>query len=227
MRKLTVAAIIAVMAAGVFTGCGNAGTAQMNSATGTTAESQNSGTQDDDAQNVDQSANGTADQTGSNAGNSDIGEDAALQAALEAAGVSEKDASRVRVSLDRDDGRMVYDVRFDAGQKEYDYEIQASDGQVVSSDVEQIGDDRYDDDRDDDDDRQNKSSADVAVSREKAIEIALAKVSGATENDIRIELDNDDGRYKYEGDIIYERIEYDFEIDANSGEVLEWSEERD
>ena len=227
MRKLTVAAIIAVMAAGVFTGCGNAGTAQMNSATGTTAESQNSGTQDDDAQNVDQSTNGTADQTGSNAGNSDIGEDAALQAALEAAGVSEKDASRVRVSLDRDDGRMVYDVRFDAGQKEYDYEIEASDGQVVSSDVEQIGDDRYDDDRDDDDDRQNKSSVDVAVSREKAIEIALAKVSGATENDIRIELDHDDGRYKYEGDIIYERVEYDFEIDANSGDVLEWSEERD
>lgn len=70
-------------------------------------------------------------------------------------------------------------------------------------------------------------NADVAVSREEAIDIALAKVSGATENDIRIELDHDDGRYKYEGDIIYERVEYDFEIDANSGDILEWSEERD
>ena len=179
MRKITVAAIIAVMAAGVFTGCGTAG----------------AGTQ--------------------NAGTEDIGEDAALQAALEAAGISEADASRVQVSMDRDDGRVVYDVRFDADQTEYDYEILASDGQVVNSDIEQRR-----------DDRNNGNSADVAVSSEKAIETALAKVPGATENDIRIELDYDDGRYKYEGDIIYDRVEYDFEIDADSGEILEWSEER-
>ena len=43
---------------------------------------------------------------------------------------------------------------------------------------------------------------------------------------LRIELDRDDGRYKYEGEIIYNNIEYDFEIDANSGTILEWSEER-
>ena len=124
--------------------------------------------------------------------------------------------------MDRDDGRVVYDVRFDVDQTEYDYEVLASDGQIVSSDVERRDDDGYDDD-----DRSRGSNADVAVSREEAIDIALAKVSGATENDIRIELDHDDGRYKYEGDIIYERVEYDFEIDANSGDILEWSEERD
>ena len=224
MKRLTVAAIITVVAAGVFTGCGNAGTTQMNSATGTTAESQNSqdaGTQSS-AQSDDQNAAGTTDQTGSNSGTQDIGEDAALQAALEAAGVSESDASRLRISKDRDDGRVVYEIRFDVDQTEYDYDVLASDGQILGSDVE-----LRNDDRDDDDDRNRGSNADVAISREEAIDIALAKVSGATENDIRIELDHDDGRYKYEGDIIYERVEYDFEIDANSGDVLEWSEERD
>ena len=224
MKRLTVAAIITVVAAGVFTGCGNAGTAQMNSATGTTAESQNSqdaGTQSS-AQSDDQNAAGTTDQTGSNSGTQDIGEDAALQAALEVAGVSESDASRLRISKDRDDGRVVYEIRFDVDQTEYDYDVLASDGQILSSDVE-----LRNDDRDDDDDRNRGSNADVAISREEAIDIALAKVSGATESDIRIELDHDDGRYKYEGDIIYERVEYDFEIDANSGDVLEWSEERD
>ena len=224
MKRLTVAAIITVVAAGVFTGCGNAGTTQMNSATGTTAESQNSqdaGTQSS-AQSDDQNAAGTTDQTGSNSGTQDIGEDAALQAALEAAGVSESDASRLRISKDRDDGRVVYEIRFDVDQTEYDYDVLASDGQILSSDVE-----LRNDDRDDDDDRNRGSNADVAISREEAIDIALAKVSGATESDIRIELDHDDGRYKYEGDIIYGRVEYDFEIDANSGDVLEWSEERD
>ena len=224
MKRLTVAAIITVVAAGVFTGCGNAGTTQMNSATGTTAESQNSqdaGTQSS-AQSDDQNAAGTTDQTGSNSGTQDIGEDAALQTALEAAGVSESDASRLRISKDRDDGRVVYEIRFDVDQTEYDYDVLASDGQILSSDVE-----LRNDDRDDDDDRNRGSNADVAISREEAIDIALAKVSGATESDIRIELDHDDGRYKYEGDIIYERVEYDFEIDANSGDVLEWSEERE
>ena len=224
MKRLTVAAIITVVAAGVFTGCGNAGTTQMNSATGTTAESQNSqdaGTQSS-AQSDDQNAAGTTDQTGSNSGTQDIGEDAALQAALEAAGVSESDASRLRISKDRDDGRVVYEIRFDVDQTEYDYDVLASDGQILSSDVE-----LRNDDRDDDDDRNRGSNAGVAISREEAIDIALAKVSGATESDIKIELDHDDGRYKYEGDIIYERVEYDFEIDANSGDVLEWSEERD
>lgn len=223
MKRLTVAAIITVVAAGVFTGCGNAGTTQMNSATGTTAESQNSqdaGTQSS-AQSDDQNAAGTTDQTGSNSGTQDIGEDAALQAALEAAGVSESDASRLRISKDRDDGRVVYEIRFDVDQTEYDYDVLASDGQILSSDVE-----LRNDDRDDDDDRNRGSNADVAISREEAIDIALAKVSGATESDIRIELDHDDGRYKYEGDIIYERVEYDFEIDANSGDVTSWEEER-
>ena len=32
--------------------------------------------------------------------------------------------------------------------------------------------------------------------------------------------------YKYEGDIIHEQREYEFEIDANTGTILEWSEER-
>lgn len=69
--------------------------------------------------------------------------------------------------------------------------------------------------------------ANVAISMEDAIGIALARVEGATEQDIRIELDYDDGRYKYEGEIIHEMIEYDFEIDANTGTILEWSVERD
>ena len=234
MKRLTVAAIIAVMAAGVFTGCGNRGTAQMNSATGNTADSRNSGAvnsvqgddqeaagTENDVQSGGQNMTGTGGQTDADPGARDIGEDAALKAALEAAGVNEADASRIRVSLDRDDGRTVYDVSFDVGQTEYDYEVLASDGRVVSSDVEQRDDDRYDCDG-----RNRRKNADVAVSCEEAADIALAKVPGATENDIRIELDHDDGRYKYEGDIIYERVEYEFEIDADSGEVISWGEER-
>ena len=141
MRKLTVAAIIAVMAAGVFTGCGNAAGVQ-----------------------------------GGGTGNSPAGQT--------------------------------------SGQTSGQASGQASDGPVVSSDLEKIRDDG------------RGGNASTAVSREQAMETALAKVPGAAEKDIRIELDYDDGRYRYEGDIIYDRVEYDFEIDADSGEIVEWSEER-
>ena len=194
----------------------------------------------------------------------DIGRDAALEAALNDAGVSESDTTRLKVSEDRDDGRKVYEIRFDVAEKEYDYEILASDGSIISSDIDtnenytpsaeetgsQSGTAAQDGNAGQDassgaDTAQAQNSgqensgtsntqqnagtgnADVAVSMDEAISIALGRVEGATEQDIRIELDYDDGRYKYEGEIIYQMREYDFEIDANTGTILEWSEERD
>lgn len=74
--------------------------------------------------------------------------------------------------------------------------------------------------------QQNNSQAQVSVSLAKAQKLALARVPGATENDIRIKLDYDDGYYLYEGEILYGQKEYEFEIDANTGTFLEWSEER-
>lgn len=176
----------------------------------------------------------------------DIGRDAALEAAFNDAGVSESDTTRLKVSEDRDDGRKVYEIQFDVDNTEYDYEIQASDGSILSSETEnriqvqsnsQNGSDDaagqnnvQDDGQNTQDNGQNsnqgQTNTQTAVTREQAIETALSRVSGATEQDIRIELDRDDGVYKYEGDIIYNGMEYEFEIDANSGTILEWSEER-
>ena len=198
MRKKVIAGLAAVMALGLFTGCGVIG------------------------------------------GN-DIGRDAALEAALEDAGVSESDTTRLKVSEDNDDGRKIYEIQFDAGEKEYDYEVSASDGKILSADVELINNGTSAQNSDtqsstgaqaDSGTAQNQqsqtgaNSAEVAVTLEEATAIALERVPGATESDIRIQLDRDDGVYKYEGDIIYEQREYDFEIDANTGTILEWSEER-
>ena len=233
MKKLIIAAIITVMAAGVFTGCSDAG-GQLTNTGRTGVATQNmekQSTETEKGQSVPaqtqnttggQNAAGqnTADTTVQNntaAGQGDIGQDAALKTALDAAGVSEADITRLQVSEDRDDGRKVYDIRFDVGQTEYNYEIQASDGQIFNSDVENSGRAAM---------QNGQGSANVAVSREEAAATALAQVPGATENDIRLELDYDDGRQKYDGNIIYNQMEYEFEIDANSGEILSWSEER-
>ena len=182
---------------------------------------------------------------------SDMGRDAALETALKDAGVSESDATRLKVSEDREDGKKIYEIRFDVAEKEYDYEIQASDGKILQADVEtkqsaqnQTTSDGAGAGTGDDAQGQGNNSASggssngttvnsggvnqpaVGISREQAAAIALERVPGATENDLKIELDYDDGQYRYEGDIIYQQREYEFEIDANTGTILEWSEER-
>ena len=58
-------------------------------------------------------------------GGKDIGKDAALEAALQDAGVTKEEATRLKTSKDRDDGRMIYEIQFDANGTEYDYEIAA------------------------------------------------------------------------------------------------------
>lgn len=60
------------------------------------------------------------------------------------------------------------------------------------------------------------------ITEKKAMEIVLAKVQGASESDVRMHLDVDDGIQVYEGSIVYNNIEYDFELDANTGDILEW-----
>lgn len=139
----------------------------------------------------------------------DIGEAAAKQIALEHAGVAEADASYLWVSRDYDDGRLEYEVEFFSGSKEYDYDIDAADGSILSfdSETEFAG---------------KKTAESEGISLEQAKKIALAKVPGADDSHIRIEKDRDDGQLLYEGKIVYSGVEYEFEISAADGSVLDW-----
>lgn len=61
------------------------------------------------------------------------------------------------------------------------------------------------------------------LSEEEAKQIALSQVPGATEQNIlEFHSDYDNGRYHYDGKIHYEQKEYEFEIDASNGTILEW-----
>lgn len=181
---------------------------------------------------------------------SDIGKDKAAEIALADANLTDADVTRLRVSKDRDDGQNIYEIIFTNGNTEYEYEILASNGDILSADYEeshtpnqqnQNGQQAQSDQQSIDggqnpDVQQNQNGqqaqngqqnqADVQISIEEASALVLERVSGATRQDLKIELDYDDAYYKYEGDIIYDQKEYEFEIDANTGEFLEWKEER-
>ena len=161
----------------------------------------------------------------------DIGKDAAKTAAFSDAGVTEDEITRLKVSKDHDDGRSIYEVNFTVASTgdEYDYEISAEDGSILQVDQEMgKGSVSTTQNRTQSQEQtQNQETATQshpAISEEKAKNLALERVPGATAQNLRMQLEFDDGIQKYEGDIVYDGKEYDFEIDANTGTFLEWSE---
>ncbi len=58
----------------------------------------------------------------------------ALDAALKHAGLDKSQVSNVDVDLDRDNGKLIYEVDFNSGTREYDYDINAETGEVISAD---------------------------------------------------------------------------------------------
>lgn len=58
----------------------------------------------------------------------------AKKAALEHANLNEDQVSDVDIDLDRDNGKLIYEVDFNSGNTEYDYDINAETGEVISAD---------------------------------------------------------------------------------------------
>ena len=154
--------------------------------------------------------------TGGQAAATAVTEEQARETALSHAGLTADQVTFVRSKLDRDDGRLMYDVEFyTSDYKEYDYEIDAATGEILSYDYDAEG---YS--------YQPNATTGTAITAEQARAIALAEVPGATESDIyEFETDRDDGRLEYEGKIIYNNTEYEFTIDGYSGAIREWDAE--
>lgn len=158
----------------------------------------------------------------SSAANAFISEADAKKTAFDHAGVAEADVTGLRVKLDYDDGRQVYDVEFYSGNQEYDYEINAVDGTILSFDQEMdewaaaqnaAG-------------TQNTTGQAASITETDARALALEQVPGATdENIVKFAQDYDDGRTVYEIEIIYNRAEYDIEIDASTGTILKMEQD--
>lgn len=164
--------------------------------------------------------------TDPNAG-SYITADRAKEIALNHAGVKAADAVFLLASLDREDGRVCYEVEFYSGSTEYDYDIDAVTGAILSFDHEL---DRYTLPTG----TQKPSStpapsapasSDGLIGEAKAREIAQSRAPDA--QIVKCKLDRDDGQYIYEIELRQGRTEYECEINAATGAVLKWEADYD
>ena len=175
---------------------------------------QNAAGTDQNAVGKDQNAAGKDGNTGA-ALDGVISAEEARAKALAHAGLSEGQVTFLKTELDHEDGTKIYEVEFAVNDgKEYDYEIDAYSGDVISYDF------------DAESAIHPASDGDNMISVQKAKELALAQVPGAELSDIlEFETDHEDGRTQYEGKIVYEGMEYEFEIDAYSGAFRSWEAE--
>ena len=157
----------------------------------------------------------------------DIGQEKAKSIALEHAGLSESDVTFTKVKQDRDDGRLVYELEFYQGQVEYDYEIDAQSGDVLS--YERDSHTRSQSTTQQQAQQTQVSTSENVIEQSKAKSIAFqhAGVSESQVSRLKVQLDRDDGRLEYEVEFHVGQMEYNYEINATSGSIISHEKEID
>ncbi len=157
--------------------------------------------------------------TAQGSGNTVIGAEAAENIALEHAGASRESAALLKSRLVIENGREVYDIEFFADSKEFDYEIDAHSGEIISFDAETetryaaqttVG------------GTANSGQTEAAVTLEEAKAAALEKagVAGSDAVFTETKLEYDDGILCYKIDFISGATEYEVEINAQTGAII-------
>lgn len=149
-----------------------------------------------------------------------IGRDAAVDAALGHAGVTRSEVRKLDVDLDYEHGSMVYEVEFEVGAAEYEYDIGAADGDIVWYEIERDG-----------TIEQGGSAIDgkAAISSDDAKTAALnhAGLTTAQVTHLKAELDREGGKLVYEIEFKSGGHEYEYVIDAATGAVIKSEKEHD
>ena len=164
----------------------------------------------------------TAAQAKSNNASGDIGIEKANEIAISHAGLSSGSVSFVKAKIDHEDGVKVYDIEFYSGNVEYDYEINAATGTIVSFDQDI---ENYEIPTQPAAPTQAQTASVISVDKAKQIALSHAGVSGASFK--KVKLDTDDGVRVYEIEFKVGNVEYDYDIDASSGAIISSSSEID
>lgn len=138
-----------------------------------------------------------------------ISKDEALNIALHYAGIPADQAYHTKIDMDKDARSSLYDVEFKTDDGEYDVKVDAQSGDITEADYEA-------------DKNWVRRQTYQPISQDQAKEIVLSKISDASPRDIQIRSKQDDGMSCYEGTVYAGSGHYEFEIDADTGIIMEW-----
>ena len=116
----------------------------------------------------------------------------------------------VDIELEKENNRMIYDLELEDGMYEYDFEIDAVTGAILKYNKEHNG------------KKMDKTPTKLLTSTEA---IKIAKTVGKGEV-VKFKLDEDDDRDIYEVKMKDDQFKYEIELDARTGEIIEFDKER-
>ena len=159
----------------------------------------------------------TSSTTVSSSANSKITLDEAKKTALKDAGLNSSDVKFTKAKLDEDNH---YDIEFYTSSKKYEYEISALTGKIIDKETENLKSSSTTSD---------KTSAESIIGVDKAKEIALkkARLKASDVRFIKAKLEFDDGIQVYQIEFISGSYEYEAEINARNGNIIDLSREID
>ena len=146
-----------------------------------------------------------------------IGQEKARSIAFSHAGVSESDIIKIDVEFDYEEGRMVYEVEFHAKGMEYDYDIDAIEGSILKFESKE---------RNKPYEGGSNATDYIGVNRAESIALAHAGLQKSMITKLETELERDKGTNFYDIEFVYDGYEYDYDIDAITGDIIRVEKEK-
>ena len=225
MKKILLTTIIMGMGAGLI-GC-------------TQASQNSSQTAQNNTQTV-QSNESVNTQTNNTVANENKGSkitlDEAKKIALNHANLTSKEVSFINAEADMDNGVEFYDIEFYNNNKEYDYEISAADGKIIEYDydVEGYGEstnvsnnNSSNTNKQNTNTNSNTSSNKISADKAKKIALNHANLTSSQVSYVQVEADFDDYTPSYDVEFYHNNVEYSYEINANTGNIISFEKDID
>lgn len=145
-----------------------------------------------------------------------ISREAAANVAFSKAGISKNQATAIEIEYDaNDDYGQVYEVEFKANSFKYSYDIDANDGTVLKVEKKKLKIKT----------KITNSSQYIGVASAKSIALNHAGLSSYNVTFTKAKLTTEDGIKVYDVEFRTADTEYEYEINAKTGKIIEFSSE--
>lgn len=157
----------------------------------------------------------------------------AKNVALESVGVSSEKATFTKVELEKYENPVVYEIDFYTASHEYDFEIDAKTSEIIEKNSEALNNTEKENETVSSKGKVTKKESDnsadrgdyIGVSKAKNIALKHAGISKSKASFFDAKLDTEDGIRVYEVEFVSGNDEYEYEINAVTGEILKYDKE--
>lgn len=161
-----------------------------------------------------------------------LGVQKAKEIALNHTNLNQDNVFFTKAKLDKDDSTLVYEIEFFSNNTKYEYEINAYNGQIQEFKTKNnLSTDLVTPPTDSSSSSNANTNIDAtsSISLEQAKQIALNHANLSQNNVFfkKAKLDHDDGMKIYELEFYSNNVEYDYEINASNGAILEFDIDED